>query len=259
MTTRPRHRIRLLHASGRYDRPTRLLRRLLGWYSHQGLSILTGTEAKARTAATWAGLTGWSAVHLDGAGNIAECWLTYRSKVWAPTAHKTTAPLLSDDQYRTSAGALFPKFRALRVILQHRPSGDLFAFYVIHMPLDNTELRARVWVQAADGLATLVAADAAAHPQWRQIIVGDVNKNWRETADRGLCVRHIVVPTSTRCVWTGHLPKSGGTHGTRGIIDHAYVYRLTVKVARLLPHTRLMRRASDHWPFRYTLTWGRHA
>lgn len=253
-TRRRRRTIRLLHASGRFDRPTRLLRRLIGWYTHQRLSIITGTEAKGRAAATWAGLTRWGVEHLDGAGNIAECWLTYRAKVWAPTPVKTTAPLLTDLQYRTTAGALFPKFRALRVVLKHLRTGEVVAFYVVHMPLDNTDLRAQVWRLAADGLAALVAADAAEHPDWRQVIVGDINKNWRETPDRVACLQHLVTPTNSRCVWAGNLPKRGGTHGPRGIIDHAYVHRLAVKDARLLAHTPLMRRTSDHWPFRYTLT-----
>lgn len=249
-----KHTAGFSHGSGLYSVDRKFLRRALQYTrSLPGVSVISGTEAKGRDE-WFLKNTKWQHVHMPGAKG--ECWLTWRDKTWE-LAGKATVPILSNDQYFTRGGSLFPKFRALRVPLTHKASEKQFLIYVVHMPLDNTAKRASVWVDATVGLAALLAVDRKKYPDVIQVVVGDINKNWREDGDRGQCVKHIVEPTKTRCSWTGHVPKTGGTHGNRGIIDHAYVHGAAVVACRLMKRLGLFRRASDHWPFKYKLGWNK--
>jgi hypothetical protein len=147
-------------------------------------------------------------------------------------------------------GALMPKFRALRVKLIHLESEQLFLYYIVHLPLDNTGLRESIWFDCCAGLAELVREDRRRYPEAKVVIQGDINKNFRQHFERGLMAAHIAGPTGTRQAWTGHEPKTGGTHGPLGLIDGTFAdVTLDVLGADLLPDDR----SSDHRPYRVRL------
>jgi endonuclease/exonuclease/phosphatase family metal-dependent hydrolase len=251
---------RIVHFSGRFDRSDKIFLRTQKWLeeSFAGTSIYTGTEAASRgnedfplADEKW----GMVRYHKGSKGNRKELWLRYRKAVWA--LHSFTQPQISAMSFHRVGGAEVEDQFTLRVVLKHRDSGDLFIFYVVHMSLDNTPLRAEVWKDSCGGLYSVIKQDKIDFPNCKQVIQGDVNKNWREEEDRVQCRVRLEEPNNMTCAWDGNVPMTGGTHGPLGIIDHTYVSRtrLHVRSCKLMTLTRLLRRVSDHHPYKVIVVW----
>ena len=255
-----KYRTSFVHFSGRYDKPTSVFRRAMAWIEREvnGVTIHTGTEASSRDYdefykdEDW-GMTRW-AKGTHPRGNFRELWLRWKKDTWEHI--KTSSPKTSDMSFWRVGGTEVTNQFALRVMLRHIKSGDIFIFYIVHMSLDNTSLRAEVWKDSCSGLYDLFQNDKAKHPDAHQVLQGDINKNWRENYDRGLCVARLERPNKMTCSWRDNVPRTGGTHGPRGIIDHTYVSRgLTVLRCKLVTLTALLRRASDHHPYKVKVGW----
>jgi hypothetical protein len=242
----------LIESSGRFDRPDSWFRHAL-WnlLDMRGVSVVAGTEAKTREDRLFK-RKGWDHQHgsdfgVDDRGSRKEAWLMWDTNIWEKVGRAST-PKLSGMTYTRSneyGGGETPFFRALRVILKHKKTGELVIFYVVHLPLDNTPLRAEVWLDTTKGLHELHKRDDARHPAAHQVLVGDINKNYREDGDRAACIRHLSVPNDWMNSWRDNLPRNGGTHGPRGIIDHAYSCMKALK-CKLLKDDK----SSDHRPFK---------
>jgi endonuclease/exonuclease/phosphatase family metal-dependent hydrolase len=259
--TRARRRrhytVRTIHASGLYSASLSALTLLVAWLmALPGVSIISGTEADSRPD-SFLKRTGWAFAHgAAGSKESRQLWLAWRTRRWQLQG-VPRAPAVSSLTYFTHEGRLKESHRVLRVKLRCRRSGRLFIFYVVHMSLDNTGTRAALWVDECRGLANLMDRDAAAYPDAVQVLEGDMNKNWRNAADRAMCHEHLVEPMGLTCVWEDHLPAEGGTHGPSSILDHLYVRGAGVDVLRavLFEVTALMRKASDHFPFKAVLAY----
>lgn len=251
---------KFVHYSGRFDRADSLFRRSLLWVQNSmpGVSVVTGTEAKGRPTRLMKS-KGWDVAHGDAQGfpgDSKECWITWKTRVWDLVGfEQVTLSALTYTRSKEYGGGKTPPFKAAKATLRHIKSGQDFVFFVVHMPLDNTSVRALVWRACADGLGDAVldvrSADAV-------VIQGDINKNWREPGDRAECIQCVEQDGDVKCAWRDNVPAKGGTHGPRGLIDHTYVDgTLTVVYCRLISVNRLLRRASDHYPYKVKVAWRR--
>lgn len=247
----------LVHSSGRYDRSLESLLSSVKRLIHmRGVTLVSGTETKARPTKFLGKNPGWKWVHgvtddqaadgKDAAYPTRECWVMYSTREWELEGYST--PQIADRTYHGVHGGTLPIARTLRCKFRNRKTGKIFFFYFVHMPTDGTDLRAQIWVEACDGLHAVISRDKEHFPDAAYVIQGDINKNFRQTDERMLMVKHISNPNKLRNAWAGHTPKKGGTHGPLGLIDSIFT-NVKVKSAALLPDDA----SSDHRPFKVRL------
>jgi hypothetical protein len=125
----------------------------------------------------------------------------------------------------------------------------LIFLVVVHMPLDNTEQRAEVWVDCCRGLRELEDQLHAMDPTAEVVLVGDWNKNEKDHQERGMIRKHLTGPLGLTDCWDygrHSLSVGEGTHG-RQVIDAALLPKPMLRAARLCPDDA----SSDHRPMRY--------
>lgn len=236
----------LVHASGRFDRPSKTWRAALTYARRKG-AIVTGTEAAGRDKALFlAALAGtdWSYAHLSGAaeGEAYATWDGSRARLFAkPFAHKLTDKTWT--RSKEYGGKQAAKVHALVVPLEVGKRRIWLA--VVHMPLDNTQQRAECWVDCCRGLVELRRDLRRKDPGAAFVPVGDFNKNLREADEQRHVRANLLTPLAAVTSWVRGLPKAG-THG-RQVIDYAIADGFAAcQLLRDLPD-------SDHRAFRYRL------
>lgn len=240
--------LNLIESSGRFDRPYKWLKRSVWQLTTMNrVNVVCGTEAKARND-SFLNRKGWSYAHGSKTENVKrECWMTWKDRVWLKA--NISVPVISGMSFhRALSGKDTPPNRALRVRLIHKKTMRMVIFYVVHLPTDNTKLRARIWVDATLGLHNFIEHDKVTFPDADIVVVGDINKNFRQRDERRIMEKHIERPNNLRNAWVGNVPRKGGTRGPRGIIDSAFT-TLKVLSCRLLRDDR----SSDHRPFKTRL------
>jgi len=257
------YQVTSVHTSGRYDRSLKsLLEGIRGIVARRKVTTISGTEAKGRPTGFMDKVKSgeWDWAHGTATARDAEddtpfgtkeCWLMWRTDTWGRVG-KVRSVVMNQRQYRTSSGNLMPKARAHKVMLMHIPSGVVFIWYIVHMPLDNTELRASIWFECCEALAADVAETRLTQPNAHIVIQGDINKNYRQDLERALMETHIARPTKTKQAWKHNVPKTGGTHGPLGLIDGTFT-DTDVDDCALLPDDP----SSDHRPYRVRLSFTR--
>lgn len=268
--TRAPRRALGVHSSGRFDRPvdtlTNSVRRLRKTTRgrlpllKRRVAYITGTEAGGRTDEELARALGsdpaWDYVNLRGPA--AECWATWRPSMLELDGQPYSCQL-SDITWTRSkeyGGREAPPVKALVVPLRvvGRPNRRKPWLIVVHMPLDNTDLRAAAWVDCCRGLRTLVTEIRAKDPHAEIIIEADWNKDYRKDSERNMIQRHVARPLRLAQGWDGSSPRRGGTHGRQlidGVLARRRVLGMSTPWCWLLPDDR----SSDHRPYVHTVRW----
>lgn len=250
----------VVHSSGRFDRPVALLakdvrsfRKFAEISSYTELSGRSKAEVKEvfgsddgrkyfwdpRDKGQNECLTEWDSQLLELAGTPSAELITdmtfTRSEEYGGKESKpfyvTVVPL----QRKTGVAAT-----AVNTVLRRR---KVIVVITGHMPLDNTELRAKIWVDAMKGLREVVRKARRDYPGCKIMINADWNKNCRDHNEHARVVRYVSNPLDLKICWDGRLPKNGGTHHN-ALID-ATLTDLRIVDARLLEDTK----SSDHRPY----------
>jgi hypothetical protein len=247
-----------VHASGRFDRAdSKWVTAFRGYV--KACIFLTGTEAAGRTTTQFReGLRGvrgtWATCHLTGPAE-GECWAAWDTRA-AELEHAEARKLTDLTWVRSPeyGGHRAAKTHALVVRLR-RVRGRRrrrIIFVVVHMPLDNTEQRARAWLDCCTGehgLVHLVAELEAEFPDAAVVVVGDFNKNLRDPVEHAKVQRNLLTPMRRVTSWHKGLPAQGTLVGSRAVIDFAIAQaRYLGTCQRLTPSA-----ASDHVAIRYRL------
>jgi hypothetical protein len=246
-----------VHASGRFDRADAKWVAAFREYVKLGI-FLSGTEAAGRDPAQFkAGLRGvrgtWASVHLTGPA-AGECWFAWDTRA-ADLEHAEAHKLTDLTWTRSEEYGGRPAAKVHGLVVRLRRHGGRrrrrrIIYVIVHMPLDNTPQRARVWVDVCRGLVELVRQLRREFPDAAIVLVGDWNKNLRQTAERAMVHRHLLDPLGMVTSWHLGLPRDGGTlAGSSAVIDYA------IAAAELLGRCRRLHpsSASDHIAIRYRL------
>lgn len=270
MSTKAPRRALAAHSSGRFDRSVESLERNVRRIRHttrgrgplrRGVALVTGTEASGRSDAELErvlGDPGWDYVHINGRGK-SECWATWDTSVLERAAEPYTRQLTDRTWVRSKeyGGSTAPFVHALVVPLRvvGRPARRSLTVIVVHMPLDNTELRAEIWVECTRGLRAVVAEIRANDPHTQILIEADWNKNYRQADERRMIEHYVANPLGLVQAWDGSAPARGGTHGPLGLIDGAVGSRRLLGATT--PWCWLLEddASSDHRPYAHALRW----
>ncbi|MFC6341985.1 hypothetical protein ACFP8W_08360, partial [Nocardioides hankookensis] len=251
---------------GRFDRPVDALAASVARirrYTRGGrrVVLITGTEASHRSGKDMHQVldaNGWEWAHLSGERGAGECWGTWSTSALQLVESYTHR--LTEMTWTRSAeygGGEAPPVTAL--VLQFevvgRPYRRTVTVIVVHWPLANTERRQEIWKDCALGLRRLEDQIRARDPHTALDVVGDLNRNYRQDADRRLIDHYIAAPLRLVQAWAGSTPVRGGTHGPRSLLDGAVLDRRLLGWSTpwcwLLPDDD----SSDHRPFAHTLRW----
>lgn len=240
-----------VHSSGRFDRPVSRQNRDIVAFKTQA-DLITLTEQSNNHAARAKGFAPgknptWEFYYPLNNDEFATLWDSTVFKL----AGKPSNPTITKMTWTRSkeyGGRKAPLVRAFHTPLIHIPSNQRVDVLGVHMPLDNTALRANVWVDCCRGLRELTQRIRSNHPNTRILLTGDWNKNFRQADERAQMHRNLAQPLSLRQAWTNNVPKTGGTHGPRGLID-GDITDLQVRDCDLIKDTD----ASDHRPYRTIL------
>lgn len=269
MSVRAPRRALGVHSSGRFDRPldtltnsVRRLRRVTRGrlLLKRRVAFVTGTEAGGRTDEDLARALGsdpaWEYVNLRGPA--AECWATWRRSMLELDGRPYSRQLTNITWVRSKeyGGREAAPVKALVVPLRvtGRRNRRKVWLIVVHMPLDNTELRAAAWVDCCRGLRTLVTEIRAQDPQAEILIEADWNKDHSKPSERAMIHRHIARPLRLVQGWDGSRPKRGGTHGRR-LIDGVVASRRVLGWSTPWCWLTADDRSSDHRPYVHTVRW----
>lgn len=259
-----------IHSSGRFDRPiaslaasVRRLRRVARGRGplRRRVAFITGTEAGGRSDAELEQALGsdptWDYVNLKGPA--AECWATWRTSMLERNGRPYSRQL-SDITWTRSkeyGGKEAAPVKALVVPLRvvGRPNRRHIYLVVIHMPLDNTELRAQAWVDCCRGLRALVVDEIRTHDPHAEIVIeADWNKDHRNDRERDMIRKHVARPLRLVQGWDGSRPGRGGTHGRR-LIDGVVSSRRFLGWSTPWCWLTADDNSSDHRPYVHTVRW----
>jgi len=237
--------IKTFHNSGRWDASDELLERNVHRMRTGGRTL--GTRTELTTAAHHAELSwpddGWGVYHPTNpeTGNRLDCAVEWDQEVWRRV--ESYVLTLNADRLHTARGFLLPPSRMPVAVLEHRETGRMLELGAFHLQLANTARRQAAWGVETAAIRRHSVDVRRQHPGWEQIYQGDGNRNQRLVVNRRLVEEHLLAGTRLRNCWEGHIPRSGGTHGPRSILD------LTVSTvrggSRLLPDDA----SSDHRPY----------
>lgn len=242
--------IKTFHNSGRWDRSEDLLARNVRRMRADDRTLGTRTELTTQdhhAELSWPD-DGWGVYHprTTQTGGRVDCAVEWDQSVWRMV--ETYLLALTDIRITTRNGFELPSSSMPCAVLEHRHTGRHVVLGAFHMALANTPLRQKAWSEEAATIRRHALDVHHEHPGWHLDFQGDGNRNQRLAANRELVRRHMLVGTKLRNCWEGHLPKTGGTHGPRSILD------LTVSSmsggSGLLPDDA----SSDHRPFETWLT-----
>jgi hypothetical protein len=270
VSTRAPRRALGVHSSGRFDRADVSLARSVDRLRNitrgrrplrRRIAYITGTEAAGRGWKTMKDILGddsaWDYAWITGRG-AGECWATWRLShlelAGVPYARQlTTMTWRRSQEY---GGAEAPPVEALVVPL--RPVGRRFRrnvhLVVVHMPLDNTELRAEIWRDVCRGLRILATEIRADDPHAEIVIEADWNKDHRSPRERAEIQQHIARPLRLVQGWDGSRPARGGTHGRR-LIDGVVASRRFLGWSTPWCWLTSDDASSDHRPYVHTARW----
>lgn len=271
MTPRAPRRALGVHSSGRFDRPVDSLaasvHRLRGITRGRGpflrrVAYITGTEAGHRTDRDLKLVLGsdpdWDYENLLGAA-AGECWATWRRThlELAGTPHARRLTTMTWFRSKEYGGGEAPPVTALVVPLRvvGRPNRRRLYLIVVHMPLDNTELRAEIWENVCRGLRTLVTDIRARDPHAEPVVEADWNKDYRDPLERNQIERRVARPLRLVQGWDGSAPNRGGTHGPRRLIDGVVASRRLLGWSTPWCWLADDDDSSDHRPYVHTLRW----
>lgn len=241
----PALEVKTFHSSGRWDRSRESLARNVRRMREGGRSLGTRTELTTEGHAdelSWPD-DGWGVYHprskwVDG---FVDCAVEWDHSVWQLVDKQLVQ--LSETRIHTRGGFLLGPSTMPTVTLQHRTTQRHVVVGAFHMQLANTALRSKVWLEEADTIRRTTAEIRAEHPGWEFVWQGDCNRNQRLKVNRELVAEHMLAGTPLRNCWEGHLPKTGGTHGSRSILD------LTVTSLSGGAHLLADDASSDHRPY----------
>lgn len=270
MATKAPRRALGVHSSGRFDRTDQSLIRSVKrlrkvtrgrWPLLRRVAYVTGTEASGRGWKDMKDILGsdrdWDYAWISGRGS-GECWATWSTQM-LELADTPFVRQLSTMTWRRSqayGGGEAPPVEALVVPLRPvgRPSRRTIYLIVVHMPLDNTELRAAIWRDVARGLRVLASDIRAEDPHAELVFEADWNKNHREPGERAAIQKDIARPLRLVQGWDGSGPRRGGTHG-RQLIDGVVASRRLLGWSTPWCWLTADDRSSDHRPYVHTVRW----
>lgn len=189
---------------------------------------------------------GWGVYHPITPWGPANCSVEWDQAEWQRIDKGFLA--LTDIRIKTKKGHLQPPSLLVWVVLKNRRTGLELLVTVAHHNLDNTPLRAKAWREEGATLLEFLAESKRQHPKRKRLHQADVNKNWREPDERIAVLRNYVAPGMHDLWASSKIPAHGGTHGPRGLIDHAF--------SDLAGNIQLLDddRSSDHRPVEVRLS-----
>lgn len=259
-----------IHSSGRFDRSDaslaqsvkRLRKVTRGRLPfRRRVAYITGTEASGRGWKTMKHILGsdsrWDFAWISGRG-AGECWATWSTGHLELAGVPFTRKLTSMTWRRSQeyGGKEAPPVEALVVPLQPagRPGRRTLYLAIVHMPLDNTELRAAIWRDVCRGLRILATDIRAEDPYAEVVFEADWNKDHRNAIERAAIQQHIARPLRLVQGWDGSRPGRGGTHGRR-LIDGVVASRRVLGFSTPWCWLTADDSSSDHRPYVHTLRW----
>lgn len=270
MTPRAPRRALGIHSSGRFDRTDQALARSVKrlrkvtrghLLNRRRVAYITGTEASGRGWKTMKDILGtdprWDFSWISGRG-AGECWATWSTRhlelAGVPFTRKLTT--MTWRRSKEYGGAEAPPVEALVVPLKPvgRPGRRTIYLVVVHMPLDNTELRAEIWRDVCRGLRILATDIHANDPHAEVVFEADWNKDHRNPAERHAVQQYVARPLRLVQGWDGSRPTRGGTHGRRlidGVVASRRFLGFSTPWCWLLPDDG----SSDHRPYVHTVRW----
>lgn len=239
-----------VHSSGRFDRSVELLARdVKKFHAMKGVTLTTHTEqaddSKQRDAAF--DTPGWSFFQDRRDNAYDECVITWKDDFWRPMLGGSAVELSPMTWVRSAeyGGQEAATVKAAYVLLESVVVPRLrVAVIAAHMPLDNTDKRAEAWIDCTRGLHRLIQNLRRQDMKCRFIVSADWNKNFRQADERALLQGRVATPNRLTQAWSTGVPKHGGTHGPKGLID-GDLSNLPIKRAYLLDDTA----SSDHRPY----------
>lgn len=238
-------RVRHVHLSTRYDRPsTRLALFLRVWTTRA--SLLTLTEVGGRRDVLK--LPGWTTLQAPrgSARGADESAILVRDRTW--TIRTWWTEQLSEIPVGSRGGATV---HAVFGLLEHR-TGPVLLASAGHLPSGVQDgdgfadsKKVQTWKESLQWWARVVLQSGAYSPD-AFLVAADWNVDHRRHPWRAYIGSRFPM---LHCTWTDRLPKGAGTHGNR-VIDATWT-TLRVRRIRLL---RGWRRVSDHRGYVETLT-----
>ncbi len=233
-----------IHSSGRFDRSNESLAADLEVF-HKKASIVTHTEMSADYRASVFRKNddkGWKFYRSGEDRGPDECVLEWDKNVWELVRAK---PLqFSKMQFKRPSGVTAAPNYVLKAVLRSVENPKfLVTVMLVHMPVDSTSKRAEMWRDIMRGWVRWLVKHRVRHPRRRVILTGDWNKNYRQINERRAVSRYFA-PLGYRAAWRDFVPKRGGTHGKRALIDGDYS-NMRVVDCWLLADTP----SSDHRPY----------
>lgn len=259
-----------VHSSGRFDRSNeqlaRSVRRLRKTTRGKGLlrrrvAWITGTEGDSRDDRELKRIMsqpGWDYTRFAGRGT-SELWATWDNRIVELASQPYVVQLTDQTWVRGEefGGNRAPYVHALVLAFRPvgRPNRRTVYVFVLHAPLDNTEVRAAAWRSVCRGIRTEVTKIRARDPHAVFALNADWNKDYRNAAERAQIQQAVARPLRLVQAWDGSTPKRGGTHGQRRLIDGTVATRVllgaTTPWCWLLPDDA----SSDHRPYAHTIRW----
>lgn len=237
--------IKTFHNSGRWDASAELLEANVARMRTGGRTLGTRTEltTSAHAAEVSVPEDSWGVWHPSNpeTGNRLDCAVEWEQDTWRRA--DAYVLVLNAERLHTAKGFLLPPSRMPVVVLEHRETGRHVVLGAFHLQLANTARRRAAWNVETAAIRRHAIDVRAEHPGWHLIFQGDGNRNQRLAVNREAVRRGLLAGTKLRNCWEGHIPKTGGTHGPRSILD------LTVSTmdggSRLLGDDA----SSDHRPY----------
>lgn len=242
-------RVKAFHNSGRWDRSPDLLERNVRRMRRDGRTLGTRTEmgsAEFTDELDWP-KDGWGHYHpRDAEKRLTDCTIEWDEDLWRLEDAYTVQ--LTKIRIHTARGFPLPFSQMPVVLLWNLEDKRHLLVGAAHMALANTELRRLAWRDEANTIRDHFAEKHREHPGWELLWQGDGNRNQRLRVNRELVRRHMLRGTGMHNLWAVRRPLTGGTHGTRSLLD------LTLTTmdgkSRLLPDDG----SSDHRPYESVLT-----
>lgn len=237
---------RFTHSSGRFDRKVGTVRDSVTRL-HKISDLTTHTEMSPNDRdKAFKHQKGWAFTHLENGAGTDECIVDWRTDAFSLRHRGSYALQLTNRTWVRSGdygGRPADFVHGLFVPLMTVDEVELDVI-VLHSPLDNTSLRADIWVEVMDNLTKIVAGKKKRHPKRKFWIASDFNKNFRQANERAMIQTHLAAPLKMKQAWEGHIPDHGGTHGPLSLLDGA-VTNIKIEDTFLITDDA----SSDHRPW----------
>lgn len=217
--------IKGFHNSGRFDRSDELLEANVHRMRTGGRTFGTRTEMtnpEFRDELHWP-KDGWAHFHPRTEYGLTNCTIEWSTRTWKLIDQDVID--LTDIRITTQGGFLLPPSQAPWVLLEHIRTGVEMELSTAHNNLHNTPKRNAAWMDEAKTIRAHWKRSRRRHPERIRVHQADINRTQRLPKNQALVQRTMLHATDMKNLWIGQIPKTGGTHGKRAILDVPFANR----------------------------------